>query len=241
MSYVSPIIVDNFANRPAAGAFVGQRFVSKTGGFEQVWSGTAWQTLVNGILCTEPPSAATFGTQVNYSTTTLTKSNGSLRINAPTAGATQLRCALMTIPTPSACEIQTLPILLNSQVSTGGTGVPCVGVCMRESSTGKIASIKYGFNTPFGSMASILSLGTWSAATTRTSNTDYENGVTPFFVRMRIAGGTLFREISQDLNTWDTVSSNTVTTFFTTAPDQYGICVQVENSMIAYLPHYFTV
>lgn len=241
MSYISPIIVANFANRPTVGQFVGQKFIPQDGGFQQVWTGSKWQTIVNNVLGTEPPTAATLSIQVNYSTTTLTKSNGSLRINAPTAGATQLRCALMTIPTPSACEIQTLPILLNSQVTTGGTGVPCVGVCMRESSSGKIASIKYGFNTPFGTNASIISLGNWSAATTRTANFDYENSVTPMFLRMRIVSGNVLRETSQDLNTWDTMRTDAVTSLFTTAPDQYGICVQVENTMTAYLPHFFTV
>jgi hypothetical protein len=224
------IILDLFSNRPATG-FTGQTFIPSDGGYQQIWDSSQWRPLVNNILCTESPSAATFSTLVNWSSTTLTKTNGILYINAPAPGASgTARAALTSIPSPSSCQIQCLSTLPNAtQLATATQHTfPGCGVVMYESNSGKFATITMSQSTSYQGTAlpwMLVSASIWTNSTTRTTFSDLVQWTVVPFIRLRVASATLFWEISSDLQTWQTITSVAANTVITSTglPSHYGV------------------
>lgn len=221
--FSSGTIVDTFANRPISGAN-GQLFIPSDGGYQQVWDGSKWRPIIANVLCTEPPSASTF-TQSNFSTSTLTKSNGGLIFNMVPATDPSYRAALISIPTPSNCQIQTLSSLLNNVISGASTAYPASGLIMVESTTGKAATIYTFLETDNLNYRRGVGVVTWGSTTNRIIVQDYHqmDMYPALFIRLRISSGTLYYETSNDLVNWNTLSSMSVTSVFTSAPDQYGV------------------
>jgi len=221
--FSSGTVVDTFANRPISGAN-GQLFIPSDGGYQQIWDGSSWRPVIGNVLCTEPPAASAF-TQSNFSTSTLTKSNGGLIFNMVPATDPSYRAALISIPTPSSCQIQTLSSTLNNITSGATTAFPASGLIMVESSTGKAASIYTFLQTDSFGYRQGIGVVTWSGPNTRVVINDYHQIATypAVFLRLRIASTNLYFECSNDLVNWNALYSTSVTSVFTSNPDQYGI------------------
>ena len=234
-----PKKVLTYAQMQAIGAGNAGReyFVTDAGVSHWVDDGTLLRPIVQGVLATEPPSAATFGTQVNWSTSTLTKTNGLLFINGASASGGVARLSVTTIPTPSACQIQAHAVPRNNSalatVANSSSPDPGLSVVMYEQSTGKFALMGFGYATSYQNPGAVPFLvtsgGYWASTSSRTSANDLMQwGQIPFF-RLRISGGTVFHEQSWDLQTWDQINSVAVTTVFTTQPSHYGVATSHFN------------
>jgi hypothetical protein len=94
------------------------------------------------------------------------------------------------------------------------------GIALRESGTGKMVGVRYGWGGSF-----VYERELYTAPTTRTSTTTIGTsyGRMPWF-RFRISGGTVYFDISEtgESSDWLNIDSVAVATAFTTAPDQYG-------------------
>ena len=216
----APILIpDTFANRPASGAFTGQRFIATDGGPEWIWTGAAWQPWCQGLfLGTQPPAYAGL-TWVNQGGYTAADSAGGLRMQGAAASATGSRMLVRAVA--GVTTVECWPLVWTS--STGTTSsYPSAGVVLRESGTGKTVQFVIYDPTDAGKNP-VVSLAYWSAPGTRTSFQDsssvaHPNGIV--LLRLVMSGSTWTGYISRDGVQWTQIAQLTAVTL---TPNQAGV------------------
>lgn len=114
-----------------------------------------------------------------------------------------------------------------------------VGMCFREAGTGKIVTFEW-----FQSVNSFASLRTSKYTSATVKSADYQtfaHMTPPRWMRIADDGVNRVSSISDDGQNWVTFHSVTRTDFFTTAPDQYGIMMNTQNSATPNLAPVMTV
>lgn len=150
---------------------------------------------------------------VNQGTATLTVTNGVQTLCTPnTNGSVSVNMRMVSAP-PAPYTVTALVALLSSSTST-----PRTGLAFRESGTGKVVTVG-------GRDGTNLTVETWTNATSYSGtpfNRDYGSANGLKFIRIQNTGSNLLYEISSDGFVFYTLLSTTLTTFFTTEPDQIG-------------------
>jgi len=160
---------------------------------------------------------------VNQGASTAVELGNRIILSAPAVSGDNWRLLVKSLPaapwTVTVCLIQDI---LPSNYQT-------VGIVLRESGTGKFVSLAGGYNNNFQNI--VINFNS------PTSYNSFAYQVNSFFVypqwfRISRAGTALTYYTSLDGYNWRLVLTNTITTFFTTAPDQAGFCVNVNNGAI---------
>lgn len=229
-------IVDLFANRPTASAS-GRIFAPSDGGLIEIDDGTNWHPIVNGIVCNQPPLAASW-TAFN-APTSIADSNGAIIVTGNNDGASTINRGYAIAGTASAeCAVAFLPI----SPFPASSAIMLVGAMLRESSTGK--SYVLGMTIDFTGGAepqTLIQLHLYSGDV-RTTSVNYsssDDGNGPLFLRVRVSGANLIAEGSRNRFTWTQLDTRTVASVFTSAPNQTGIATEgVNGAPHALLPHF---
>lgn len=216
-----------FGSRPAAGTSGAMFFSSNSPIALWVDDGAAWHPLIQGqAVGTQPKAAASF-TGLNVGSTTLVDNNGALNYSMPSGGGTTTLRGYVESLSSATAHVEAVLSPRSPNIAAGSTLVP-FGICMRESSTGKMLTFMIEYD-PANTVANFgtwfLERSLWSNNTTITSSADYDfiNPNAPLFLRIRRSGSNMLCETSADNVNWNTVNSVATTTAFTTAPDQVGI------------------
>lgn len=176
-----------------------------------------------GLLSAElvKPTSGNFNTWVNQGSATLTDVGYALQLAAPHAGTSfRINAAVRTLPSGN------WDVRVGARKRSMYKNYHFAGIILRESATGKCVDFKFQDDG--------LSSGAWSTSTNylgdNTANAEFHNTV---WFRARKFSSTQFAFFfSLDGSLWvhwDTIS---LTTFFTTAPDQWGIFIQPVNESV---------
>jgi N-acetylglutamate synthase/N-acetylornithine aminotransferase len=152
-----------------------------------------------------------------------TGNNGNIRLLVATAANANFVFTARIMPT--------LPNVANTRV----------GICMRESATGKIQDlVVIGGQTTAaaGNTGTAIAIDSWTDATTFSGNIQNTVPIVSTFtfgvwLRMQYDGTNVISFVSGDGEFWYQVGSSAKTVSFTTAPNQYGACVSPSNSSSA--------
>lgn len=81
--------IGTYASRPAT-ASAGSRYVSTDGHIEFIFDGSNWRPLIDGVVGTQSPLAASFSTHINWGAgTTLTDAQGTVFFSDTTSGGNE--------------------------------------------------------------------------------------------------------------------------------------------------------
>ncbi len=224
---------DTYANRPTAGT-PGRIFLPTDGAFLERDNGTAWEK-VGPIWPMTPPTASTFATWLNQSTSTVTDAKGPLYFNAVYATSATIRAILKSyLTTPFTVEMAILPNVLPYTSSSD----VAVGLCIRDSATGKIEMYGLGGN---GADLNIKGYYYSSATASGTSVTGWPTGThfsesTLLWLRYADDGTYRVISISVDGCTWTQLLSVSRTTNLT--PDQIGIGIKANTAYTSSSPYF---
>lgn len=186
-----------------------------------VGDGSVWRPVICDTLGDEPPTAATF-TSVNPGTGGLTQLNGSLQIDGQSDATANSRGYFATNSATTAYA-EAVFTMIPAGTSAAGAFTEA-GLSFRESGTGKqftfLIVVDHNNHTMF------LQTGIWANSTSRSSTNTYamptdNNGA--LWIRLRRTSTQCFAEVSRDRIYWSTFETQTITTVFTTAPDQLGV------------------
>ena len=165
------------------------------------------------------PALSAF-TWVNQGAATATEIAGRIILAAPAGTGENVRMLTQALPaapyTATACLV---PSILSQNYHA-------VGVCLRESGTGKILAAVTAFNTNHA-----LRAYKWTTPTTfSTQVITVAPYVSPIWLQMARSGSTLTLSWSVDGYDWRPFHSESVTTFFTAGPDQVGVLANCGNA-----------
>lgn len=204
-----------FASRAGLAPTEGDTFTA-TDGARGTWvyTGGSWRPKIGDIIGTEPTITG-FVTEDNWSTSTIAKSGGVVTMTGPNNGSAAANVIYKTIPVPTAFGLTAHMELLSNH---GNVSVLSgAGLAMREDATGKLAVwhltsynnqtfVTIAYYASSGSISGLEKLGMIQGASC--------------WLRVRRASTTLYFEAGTALAT---LSTATLTSYFTTAPDQYGL------------------
>lgn len=163
-----------------------------------------------------------FWTRVNGASTTYTWTNGMLTISqASGVGSDTLVCVFRPI-TVSAPYTFVASWYDNFSPSVRGMSF----LAFRESATGKIVSV--GRFVAAATSSGDIVVGKWTSATVNSSFPITGNPTSapnPFYGQIQNNGTNTIYSWSADGVTYTTALSEAKNAFFTTAPDQYGLCL----------------
>jgi hypothetical protein len=130
---------DAYASRPAAGT-PGRIFLPNDGLFLERDNGSTWEKF-GPIWPMTPPAAADFGTWVNQGSATIADNKGAIFLSSgPATSGENLRCAVKAYPGASF----TVDMALLFNAWGNGNTYGCCGLCIRESTGGKIVTFGVG-------------------------------------------------------------------------------------------------
>ncbi len=207
---VSTIETGTFASRPSAGN-AGRVYLPSNGFSIARDSGTSFDPW-GPIFPLTKPSDASFA-WVNQGGSASTGDKDAIYLTAPATTGVSWRIRKKSIGAGTRLEIAFLPNFLGS----GTQG----GIVLRESGTGKLATIALGDSL-------VAAVQHWSSATGTSTN-----DVASIALSMRelvwfavsISGANLLYHVSADGQNWIQVGSVAKTTQFTTAPDEWGFAI----------------
>jgi hypothetical protein len=180
-------------------------------------------------------------TWVNQSSAATTLTGGMLSLTAPTRGTgtahSQINCLFQTAPaTPYTAK------LLNYSTATIN-GSFMTYIALRESATGKIITL--GWWLDGGVMGKVIGVKLTDPTNTGTFTGYVGNGTgatsSGFTLYAGNDGANIFTKYSNDGVVPQTALSEAKNTFFTTAPDQIGICIETPTGAGIYDIDYFRV
>lgn len=169
-----------------------------------------------------PPSTWTWVNQGGASM--VVNTGGSVYLTGPAGAGASLRQLVQTAPaTPYTITICFLAQLVGS--------ISNAGLEFRESSSGKIITIEVAANSNAPSGNSIL-VTRWTNSTTFSANqfNAFALPGDPIWFRIHADGTNITFSVSVDGQNWLQVYSEAKNAFFTTAPDQVGIFVDIETN-----------
>jgi hypothetical protein len=175
-----------------------------------------------GALWTLTPPVSSAFSWVNQSTATVSDNPSSMIISVPSSGSANLRCLVKSVPsTPYTLTALVYPGLAN-------TFPAIAGICLRESSSGKLSSIHFLYNSTLQ-----IEANKWNSATSWNSSmasvSSQYQGYHRCFFRIADDGTTITFSYS-----YNGLYFQQLTTLGHTAwgtPDQMGMFVDVENSI----------
>jgi hypothetical protein len=228
-----------YASRPAAGT-AGATYRPSDSWTGFVDDGAAWRPLIQGVAGVQPPAASTFTALNASATSALTDDNGSLIASDDTLNNTlpNYRIWHKSLSGATAVEALWWPAPTLNNVNAAAQCYTFGGICLRESSTGKLAVFQT-FIAPIGQLLTLSCEYATSASTGRTVISNYTDKrwaswlpTSQIYFRMRISGGNVRYEMSAGRSWTTPIVAATVatTTAFTTTPDQYGVLVWTYNS-----------
>lgn len=204
--------------------------------------GTTWHPLLGGgLVGTQPPAAATFGSVNNDGGATIADSAGCLLIKGVNDGAgPNMRGFTLGNDSGTASVQATLWPFSPSPGSAISTENPDHFVGLRESSSGKMYGI--GFEVAIGTVGTDRwkTVGTtykWTSNSAFTQPQTFTVGSsTPgaqLVFRVRRNSSTVFTDwqVGLNSNNWQTIGSDALTDAFTTAPDQVIIGTNGQNAV----------
>lgn len=233
-----------YANRPTTSA-TGATYHPTDGHTPFVYSGSTWVPLINGILATQPQAASNFtGTTVNIGAATIIDHNGTLEVTGVNdSGTTTFRGWVVS------STINSVAIGVQSQGISPATAsaFTLIGVFMRESSSSKAVTL--GITVDHSNNKVGIEFSNWTSNTTRGSaagqNYSAIDANGPVYVRLRKSGSNIITEWTRwnpnDTTStgWSQIRSDTVSSLFTTAPDQEGIMTMGLNAQPhGYVAHF---
>jgi hypothetical protein len=237
-----------YSSRPAAGT-AGKLYVA-TDAPVGLWvdTGSAWAPLIGGQVPGVQPKAASNFTATNaVAACTLVDRKGALHLAKTADSSAQTVRPWVESLSSSTAKVECAVNYGYGQTLTNA--FPGVGLCMRESSTGKLFIFIVSYNSSnaaFSNTQVFLEASRWTNHTTRSAaayaSTWFGNG--PKFLRLRVSGSNILAEVSTDRQNWSTVNTTALTTAFTTAPDQVGLVLVnwVANEIVAAdVTHYYSV
>lgn len=225
-----------WSNRPSAGN-AGRRYIPSDQGFECIDDGTNWRPVVEGMLMTSPPTVAGGGwTWVNQAGSSVSQAQDSVYISSP-AGA-GLVYYMRTGTGSSTASIEAASLNENSgTTSSGSAQFPFRGIAMLESSTGKGLIMIHGPNTSTNQYEFYIFVapisGTAGSSQNQTSpqNNYWQTdpmGIT--FMRIRLSGSNIIAEYSKTRTNWTQLQSLSISSVFTSGPNQAGLLVSAASS-----------
>jgi hypothetical protein len=183
-------------------------------------------TDTSGIADTADP----IWTWVNQNSATATLTGGMLSLAAPSrAGSENLNCLVITAPvTPYSFVGLIYPSMTEASASTG-IGLFMVG--FRESATSKLELIGLNYQNVFP--ASRIAVAKYTNTTTSSSFPIVglaDVAIAPYYLKIQADGTNVKFFSSPDGVIYTQQFSETKATFFTTAPDQVGICIDSKTN-----------
>lgn len=209
---------------------------------EWISDGSAWHPVIMGVECVKPKSAASF-TAVN-SPTSLTDLNGALNFISPSDGASNVFRGYVESLSATTAYVECATAINRPYTIPSITAV-AAGPCMRESATGKLYTLFYVYNWSSVSGALVYSnLGVWTSSTAKATSVDVSivgAPNAPCIIRLRRDSTNMYAEMSMDRNVWYTYDTRTITSVFTTAPDQVGFGANGISGIVdVNIPHYMS-
>ncbi|MHB9044419.1 MAG: hypothetical protein ACYC35_00615 [Pirellulales bacterium] len=224
---------NTFANRPAAGT-PGRIFLPTDGLFIERDNGSIWEKF-GPIWPMTPPLAADFPTWLNQGSSTFTDIKGAIFFNCVVATSATIRGRVKTYPsTPFTVEMACLP----NTIAYGSSSDVVVGLCIRDSGTGKFQCYGpggYGYNMGIKGYsyssytASATSITGWPA------DQHYSESALCW---LKYADNGTNRVISTSVDgyTWTQLVSLTSADYLT--PNQIGICAQAKSGYSGSTPYF---
>lgn len=236
----SNIVLSSFASRPGTG-LNGQTFVPSDGGYQQIWDGSQWRPLVNGILCTQPPVAASW--TVFNAPGSIADSNGSVIVTGINEVSGPERGYVISGTTSAEALMSQYPFAATA-ASTASTAQ---GVIARESATTKFftftMTVIYSTTALYGGgpQTPALMLQTYDNATAISRSVVFDGNI-QLFIRVRVSGANIIAETSFDRNTWKQFDSRTLASIYTVSPNQMGVTTQSNQVLPQFsMPHFIGV
>jgi hypothetical protein len=226
--------VGPYSNKPTQGLPTGSYYQAIDGHTPWVWenSTSQWRPSIQGVLGLQPPAAATFsgGTLVNSPNSIVDTGRGALDYTGPSdaANTVNFHGYTFSFPTQTGGFVETSVQNNPNLVSTSNTW-QVQGACLRESSSGKIYVFSHASALVVGAGSNAnsndyLEVDYYSSPTSRTSVNTYALPAinSPAFLRIRWDTQNVYADYSRDRIVWLNLQTNTLTSVFTTKPDQIG-------------------
>lgn len=166
---------------------------------------------------------------INQGSATVSTANGGVYISDPVNASLSMRIRKKSAPsTPYTVTMMALPVLKADSFNF-------VGMCFRESSSGKLETLHWIGRT---SATSKLEQNEWNSPTSfqdvvANVETQFVPGGPPPWLQIEHDGTDLYYRYSQDGWNWVTFESHTDGNFFTSAPDEIGFCAGSNGGDIA--------
>jgi hypothetical protein len=181
-----------------------------------------------------------FWTWVNQGVATAAYTGGVLNITSTTAAGVSMHCLVQTAPaTPYTV---TSLIYWTGTSTSAGTGYQHAWLVFRESGTGKMEAVGlYNQNLNHNTEMMVRKYTSATVASTIAYEGYGANFLSPGNPRIRYDGTNLFFYWSPDGVTFPQAFTEAKNAFFTTAPDQIGICLDPEQGASMLDMDYFRV
>ena len=164
---------------------------------------------------------------IRQSSATYTVTNGLLHLSVPYAGSTVYPLLVKSLPGGTSWRFETK--VTYPHAFDGYTGG---GLALRESGTDKWQAFTGIFSLNNStSYASIISQWTGTSQSSDLYAQDIRSFDNPYYMAIESSGTNLYYEVSLTglAGTWHRIATNTITTYFTTAPDQIGFVIAKFN------------
>jgi hypothetical protein len=212
------------ANLPASGMKAGDKYYTTNGLYSYVYDGSNWQALFGSRIVTAPV-AGDFS-WVNQGDATLSSASGGLTITGPGNASTNLRIQKKTAPAA--------PWTASALIAafTGAADNHRVGLVMRENATGKLLTLSTGGGATSNAG---ITVDRWNSATSfsaqpKATNIPVQNFQSGLWIRAKYDSTNVKFFLSPDGFIWSEYYTESKTAFFTTAPDEVGIFINVEGT-----------
>lgn len=225
---VLSILSDGYANLPPAG-LAGRIFMPTDGMSVLRDNGTTWKAFgpVQPIIL--PPTGVSGWTWVNQQSATVTNASTGIQLVCPGTGSPVTGGLVTTGIGTTSVQSGAVWTSTFDSFSTNAFSASW-GVMMFETGTNKYAAMRVMFHqnvsANFAStFQAVFSYGVNTTETAATSRFGAFSPHSPTYARLRISGGNVIGEITQDLQqpTWAQMGSIATTTAFTSAPTHVGI------------------
>jgi len=166
---------------------------------------------------------------LNQGSAVVNQASNLVRLTAPTDAGENIRSRIVIAP---SAPYTVTALVYPGPLRTGATTQ--IGLCFYESSSGKI--VAFGVDSNVASATNTVNVRKNTSTTVNSANTNLGalSSISAYWLRITDNGTNLIYLVSFDggIN-YETVLSETRGTFFTVAPDNYGISVQNFGGVIS--------
>lgn len=206
-----------------------QRYIPSDAPYELISFGGIWYQNIGGIYLPRPPLASVLSIHTNFAGATALSNGagGTLVFTADGTGSHQLQTAgdlISNHGSAGTAVIESKCAVITNTSDAASASFRNGGIYMRESSSGKVAAM-FPLIATVANQPIEMQCVRWTGNTTQSTPNDAFVLSPESFFRIRIAAGVLYNEVCEDGYNWKPLVSNSVTTYFTTAPDEYGVVV----------------